>query len=134
MVFKGFSLPKQGETLKEPVATPTPSPLPLAPGKQVYYIRSDEKTSGPLVSEVSFDPLDVGKGETIVVSVKAKDAVTVNVTMIEDNGLTPHELILSSGNWSSSWKAESPHNRIYGATIVAKDTKGTERKVELWFR
>lgn len=137
LVLKGFSLPKQGETLKEPVNTPapTPTPLPLAPGKQVYSIRSDSSSPGPGISEATFDPLDVNVGEPMVISVKAKDASSVTITMINDAGTADHSLTSSSsGIWTATIASQATHNRIYGATIVAKNTRGEERKVELWFR
>lgn len=136
LVVKGFSPPRRGETLKKSVATlaPTPTPLPIAPGRQVYRIQSDNKTPGPLISEATFDPLDVEKGSTIAVTVKAKDALSVTVTMIDDSGKNLHELTLSNNIWSGSWKVESTHNRIYAATIEATNTKGEKRTVELWFR
>ena len=140
LVLKGFSLPKQGETFTKPAIsllstpTPTPTPLPLAPGKQVYAVTSDSKTPGPAISEASFDPLDVGQGGIMTVSVKAKDASSVTVAMIDDSGKTDHALAQSSGVWSGSWTTACTHDRIYGATIVAKNTKGELRKVELWFR
>lgn len=135
LVLKGFSRPKQGETVKKPVITPTPTPLPLAPGKQVYEIRSDTKAPGPQILQATFDPLDVEKGEQITVTVKAKDASTLTVTMIDDSGPTDHLLTSTpTGIWASSWKTETTHTRIYGATIVAKNAKAEERKVELWFR
>lgn len=117
-----------------PSPSPSPTPLPLAPGRQVYNIRSDSKTPGPAISEATFDPLDVGQGGKITVSVKAADASSMTVTMIDDSGSSDHALTLASGVWTGSWTTESTHNRIYGATIVAKNTKGESRKVELWFR
>lgn len=114
---------------------PTPTPLPLAPGKQVYSIRSDSSSPGPGISEATFDPLDVNVGEPMVISVKAKDASSVTITMINDAGTADHNLTSSSsGIWTATIASQATHNRIYGATIVAKNTRGEERKVELWFR
>ncbi len=131
--LKGFSPPRRGETLKKTVS-PTPTPLPLAPGRQIYTIQSDSKSPGPAISEASFDPLDGERGGQITVEVKAKDATTMTVIMIDDSGKNPHELSLSNNIWSGSWTVESTHNRIYGATIEATNSKGEKRTVELWFR
>ncbi|MDP1722653.1 MAG: hypothetical protein Q8L37_05575 [Candidatus Gottesmanbacteria bacterium] len=117
-----------------PSPSPTPTPLPIAPGRQVYTIQSDGKSPGPAITEATFDPLDVSKGGMITVSVKAKDAASVSVTMIDDSGKNPHTLSLSNNVWSGVWTAESTHNRVYGATIEAVNSKGEKRLVELWFR
>lgn len=114
---------------------PTPTPLPIAPGKQVYSIRSDSSSPGPLISEATFDPLDVVQGGEMTVTVKAKDASSITITMIDDAGMADHALTpSSSGVWTGTISSPTTHNRIYGATIVAKNTRGEERKVELWFR
>lgn len=116
------------------IAAATPTPIPLAAGKQVYTMRTDSKTKGPTITEASFDPLDVAKGETITVEVNASGTTALTVTMIDDAGNTPHELSFTGGVWTGSWTAETTHLTRYGATIEAVNAAGEKRMVELWFR
>lgn len=60
-----------------PVSTPKPTPIPLIPdaGTKGTYKVSQAKHEGPTITEVTFDPLDVQKGQTLKIQVKIKTDV-----------------------------------------------------------
>ena len=152
---------------------PTPLPAVVAPpktiggecpegarqilsGKETYKIDT-EKYLDPRIMEISFDPLDVERGETQTVTVKVHnprtDTVTNNhtasVSYLMDKGWSqtfPLKMILANGKdeaqsnpndivttWQGSIVNPDTHCVHYMATVVAANDNG-EHKVEISVR
>lgn len=120
---------------------------PLAQGKQTYTIISDKPKKLQII-EVSFDPLDVKKGETQTVIVKVldtdNDSITsdngVSVTYYTDNTSSTISLLLRRADgpdlvttWEGLWESEDTHDFVYQATVKATSA-ANESSVTLSFR
>jgi hypothetical protein len=109
--------------------TPTPTPIPLLPGPGIYNV-SQAKHEGATISKVTFDPLDVKKGQNleITVEIKAESAITaVTGTLKTDNG--QKELTFSrtsgsdtDGQWQISFKLED--SVLYNYILTVKAVAG----------
>jgi len=152
---------------------PTPPPAVVAPpktiggecpegtrqilsGKETYKVDT-EKYLDPKIMEISFDPLDVKRGETQIVTVKVHnpdtDTVTNNhtasVSYLMDSGQSktfPLSMILANGKnevqaaindivttWQGSIPNPDTHCVHYMATVIAANDNG-EHKVEISVR
>lgn len=139
LVFKGFSRPKQGETVKKsvptPVPTPTPTPKPIPHGKQTFSVSSGKKT-GPQFLKGAIDPYDpsMGSRQTFSVSViGTKPVTTVSLTLVTDTKSRTIAMKSNDGTYSGSWIVDDTYFYTYLATFTAND--GTEEnKVELTLR
>jgi hypothetical protein len=137
----------------KPTPTPTPKentwepykgqPKPLVMfGKQTYQINGSTK-GAPKISEASFDPIDVKKGGTQIITVKVldeKSEVTgVTVTMWTDNKNTDVQLKLSTGttkdgSWAGTFKLDDSYDYIYHATINARNADNKAMSVTVTFK
>jgi len=119
----------------------TPTPRPIAQGKQTYSTQGGSKT-GPKVSKVVVDPFDPKTGEKQMFEVKIKDTtpvITVTLTLKTDHGEKNYPLKLFQGKdtdglWSISFETEDKHDYVYTATITAENNKKEKNKIVLSFR
>lgn len=138
LVLKGFSWPKQGETVKKfvaPTPTPTPTPKPIPTGKQTFSVSSGKKT-GPQFATGEIDPYDpaMGSRQTFSVSVKGTNPVTtVSLTIATDTKSRTIAMDLNDGTYSGSWIVDDTYFYTYLATFTASDGS-EENKVELTLR
>ena len=117
-----------------PPLTLKPSIIPLKPddGTKGTYMVSMGKHTGPVVSKIIFDPLDVQKGQTLVVVASIKNDVTVKEvkgTLQTDHGKL--EAIFSridgsdtNGSWKASFKLNDTVSYTYILTISAQGENG----------
>ena len=111
---------------------------PLAQGKQIYFIRTDNPKN-PQIIQVSFDPLDVKMGEEQILTVKIKHSNNESITnknivtaiYYTDNGSSTAKLKLRRADgpplttiWEGTWMSEDTHNYIYQAAISAVSASG----------
>lgn len=118
-----------------PKTTPTPSssptPISLPQGKGVYSV-SQGKHQGPSISQVTFDPLDVRKGQKLTITIKATDQTPVtSVTATLQTDSTQNELVFkqvsdtSTSDWETSIKIDDTLWYRYILTIKATSSNGT---------
>ncbi len=118
----------------KPKATPTPTPIPLRPDdgvKGTYQVGMGQH-EGPTVTQVVFDPLDVKKGQTLNLTVKANDTAGVSTltgVLTTDRGSVNIELSLKSGSaadgvWSGSASLNDTVDYKYILTLTAKSSNG----------
>lgn len=118
-------------TEETPAPTPTPTPTKLIHGKDTYSV-SGGGGNGPLVSEITFDPLDpeVGAKQTISVKLSGISAVTsAQVNVRTDTKTTTVQLTRINGTelggtWEGTWTIPETYLYNYIPTIVAKSSTG----------
>ena len=123
------------------IPTNTPTPRPIAQGRQIYSTRGGSKI-GPKFNKIVVNPFDPKKGEMQMFEAKIKDITpitTVTLTLKTDHGEKNYPLKLSQGKdtdgvWSVSFETEDIHNYIYTATFVAENNKKEKSKTVLSFR
>lgn len=117
-----------------PISTPTPTPIKLRPdnGTQGTYSVGMAKYAGPTVTQIIFDPLDVQKGQTLVITATLKNDVAIgqvkgNLQM--DHGQQDATFSRISGtDTAGSWQAKFKLNDTvlykYILTISAEASNG----------
>ena len=106
--------------------TPTPTSSYLPPGEQTYTISS--QSTGPRVSSITLNPLDVHKGDNQKISIKiaASDNVTnASITVFSDNTKTILPLVLEKADWTTSWTVNDTVNTRYIFRIEATNANTT---------
>lgn len=119
----------QGEPT--PIPTPTPTPTKLIHGKDTYSVGGGGST-GPSISEVSFDPLDPAIGGTQIITVKISDTSPVTSAQVNvrtDTKTTPVKLTRISGTdlggiWEGRWVIPESYLYNYIPTVVATSDRG----------
>jgi len=119
---------------------PEECPVPLASGKQTYYVRTQNQ---PQIMQIDIDPLDAKIGETQTVTAKIRDTngnpiTSVTGTAKTDNGSFSFSLFLVEGTdlngiWQGSWVLEDTNCLTFMLTITAESASG-QSKVDLAFR
>jgi len=119
---------------------PEECPVPLASGKQTYYVRTQNQ---PQIMQIDIDPLDAKIGETQTVTAKIRDTngnpiTSVTGTAKTDNGSFSFFLSLVegtdlNGTWQGSWVLEDTNCLTFMLTITAESASG-QSKVDLAFR
>lgn len=108
-----------------PKPTPTPTPTYLAPGKQVYNVSTT--SSGPKVSQATFDPQDPARGQKQTVTIKANHTSpiqSVSIKLTTDNKSQTYPLRLTSGtnlsgSWEGSWTIDDTYLYTYIFDVTA---------------
>ncbi len=128
--------------------TPTPFPTvipgnlrPLPTGIQVFEVQSGNN-SGPSISKLTINPLDIIKGgnQTVSLMVDYKSPVkSVILTTVTDNKSTPHELKLVSGTanngkWEGAWIVDDGNYFKYIMNIEAIAESGAKSTLNPIFR
>jgi hypothetical protein len=125
LVFRPTSTPT-------PIPTPTPTPIQLPPGKGTYTV-SQSTPTGPRISKVSFDPLDVHKGETLTVTIATRDTVpvqSIKAVLTTDNGgqKTLQFTRIDGTDLAGDWQATVPMDDTvwytYTLQIMASSSSG----------
>ena len=122
-------------------ATPRPSPIPLATGKQTYMI-SGSLPGAAKIAEATIDPIDPATAtlQKLTLQVLDTKGVTeVKATVWTDNKTTPHQLSLKSGTktdgiWEGSWSLSDSYDYRYGIVLKAKNEDGLWTTNSLTFR
>jgi len=136
MVF--YAIPNRTiDTPTEPQASPI-AQRPIPQGIQTYEIVGD--FTGPVITELTVDPLDAKVGQTQNLSVKVSDTIpvsSVEVTITLDNNSKANtaELQLAEGTdvngvWGGS--VEFPNDTLklnYTVTVIAISANGTSKIV-----
>lgn len=135
--------PPPSKEQKENVAEPfKPSPIPLAPGRQVYSI-SGGKTGAPRMTQATIDPLDVEEGQLQTFEVKAFDEESeitkITATVVTDNSQETYSLKLSDGTaqegtWNGSWRIADTFLYNYQLVLTVTNQNGNESTVTMTFR
>jgi hypothetical protein len=128
------------QSTKEVIPTPTPTPTKLIHGKDTYSV-SGGGGNGPLISEVTFDPLDpeVGSIQKILVKLSGATAVaSAHVNIHTDTKTTTVVLKRINGTdyggtWEGTWTIPETYLYNYIPTIVATSTTG-ETKIPITIR
>jgi hypothetical protein len=112
-------------------SSPKPTPIPLTSGAGVYTIGQGKHT-GPDITEVVFDPLDVRKGQDLKITIKTSFPTGVTGVSAElqtdnsvkkiDFNLTKGEVI--NGEWSAILKMED--SVFYKYILQVTATSGKE--------
>jgi hypothetical protein len=96
-----LSIPRQ-----ELSPTPSPTPIALHKGKGTYHV-SQSAHIGPSVSQVVFDPLDVQKGQTLIITVTTSPTDSLMGTLITDNSEHPLTFTkTSTNNKQNQWQTQ----------------------------
>ncbi len=115
-----------------PRPTPTPTPIQLPPGKGTYNV-SQSTPTGPKISKVSFDPLDVHKGETLTVTIAAQDTVpvqSIQAVLTTDNGgqknlqFSRIDGTVLAGDWQTTVPMDDTVWYTYTLQITASSSSG----------
>ncbi len=109
----------------------SPSPIPLKAGSEVYSVSQSTRT-GPAITTVTMDPLDVLKGQTLTVIADVNDdsdvtAVTGSLEMDSskvDLVFKKEAGTLRSGSWKTEVKLTDSVFYIYTLTINATSKNG----------
>ena len=73
-----------GAPIPTPIATPTPTRLdPNEAGQGVYTVGQGKGHTGPTITEVTFDPLNVNKGQDLTVLVRMKNTSPITSAKAE---------------------------------------------------
>jgi hypothetical protein len=118
---------------------PTPAPIVLVPdeGTKGNYVISQDKTiPSPLITLVTFDPLDAQTGDTLTITAKiiSPTAITaVTGLLTQDNSQTPltfSRIILDSGDdqtslWSTTTTLQDTLLFRYILNLSAANASGT---------
>lgn len=149
---------KQREVTKEEVVTKLADCSPLAQGKQIYNIFTDNQKN-PQIKQVIFNPLDVGVGETQTITVKVlnsnADTITndnkTSVIYHTDNKSTPVSLSMRRidnvnnsidiepdgpdllTTWEGTWINNDTNCTLFMASVTAASIFG-ESTVDVAFR
>lgn len=117
-------------TIKAPPAQPTPIPLTSGPGD---YSVSHAKSTGPSISRVIFDPLDVKKNQTLKISVTLKSGLSIQSvtgTLTTDNQKLPLTFIFKNTNpdqtqiWETTLKLPDTVSFKYILSVIGLDANG----------
>lgn len=117
-----------------PKPTPTPTSIPLPKKKVSYRISQSDKT-GPQVSAVTFDPLDVQKGKKLTITVHetfSQPIDSVKATLQMDN--TTKDLVFKlisgtsvNGDWQVSFILDD--TVLYKYILKITSTSGNKSSV-----
>lgn len=92
------------------IPTPTPTPIRLPPGKGTYNVSQGRQHAGPTFTKISFDPLDVQKGETLTITVSVQNTVpiqSVQALLKTDHGQKNVQFARIDGtDLSGVWQAQ----------------------------
>ena len=125
-----------------PQATPAPQPTvpggrplrPLPSGSQTYLVSGN--LEGPIITEVTIDPVDASPGQNQTITIKAQDSspvtsVSVTVTLDTESKAVTHGLSLVSGTTTNgTWQVTAPfpddtNNLNYTVQESAVSASGT---------
>lgn len=125
--------PKTSTTTQNPATiapTPKGTPVPLKPdnGVKGTYQLSMGTHTGPTITQVVFDPLDVKKGQNLNLTVKANFTGAISsmtATLTTDNSSQNVNFSLSSGNpsngeWTGQLTLNDSVDYKYILTITAR--------------
>lgn len=112
--------------------TPTPTPTELKSGSETYTISQSSNVTGPRISRLTLDPLDVKQGQTQVLTVRASSPQGISAVSIEFQSDNKTEsLVLSQtggttqdGDWQTTWTLDDTVLYKYILTISATGAAG----------
>ncbi len=133
------STPKPSQTVATAKPEPTRSPIPLKPDdgtKGTYQVGMGTHT-GPTITQVVFDPLDVQKGQVLKVTIKAyytSPISSITATLGTDNSSQEMQFKLiagstTDGQWSGSTTLQDSVSYNYNLTVKAKSADGKSSSV-----
>lgn len=112
---------KPAENVVNGTPLPSPSPRPIAQGKQIYNGSFGPLVKGPKMTQVIVDPFDPKKGEKQTVTVKIKHELPItSVTARLDSDTMKKTYTFeridgsdTNGTWQTSWTTEDTHDYTY---------------------
>ena len=117
-------------------SSPSPTPTILTPGPGVYNVSQGEHT-GPTISKVTFDPLDVKKDQTLTITVHVLSSTPANqITATLQTDTSTENLTFtksSTDNKYEVWTSEIilPESVLYKyiLTITPQSNNGSTKVI-----
>ena len=111
----------QSSDFSSATATPTPTPIILMPDEGVkgnYAVSQPGKITGPRITKVTFDPLDVKLGQPITISAKVFSLVPVSKV----SGNLQQDLNSTPLTFTQTATEPDTGNTVWTATTTLSDT------------
>jgi hypothetical protein len=118
-----------------------PQNPPLPQGKTPFSVSSGKK-DGPQFSQGFIDPYDPAVGQSQSITISLNDPVgisSVSVIVQTDKQTETYPMHRTTGTdvrgeWSGQWTVRDTHLVTYNATLVAKNAKDIQNKIEMTLR